>query len=79
MHAATEAESRQYDYISLSTRTTLIDRARRLLVTLARVARTCKAFSEPASRILWAVQDGLAPAVSVLKNNVSGSISVAFI
>ena len=51
------------------------DAARRSrMTTLARVARTCKVFSEPASRILWAVQDGRAPAVSVLKNNVSGSI-----
>ena len=42
-----------------------------LMLTLARVARTCKAFSEPASRILWAVQVGLSPIVPVLKHRVS--------
>ncbi|KAM5545266.1 hypothetical protein V8D89_001377 [Ganoderma adspersum] len=36
--------------------------------TLAYAARTCKAFAESASRILWEVQDGFGPIVTVLKN-----------
>ena len=42
--------------------------------TLAYAARTCKAFAEPASQVLWEVQDGFEPIVSVLKNTqVSGA------
>ena len=50
------------------------DGNRSRMLTLSHVSRTCKTFLEPASRILWGVQYGLAPLASVLKNNVSGSI-----
>ena len=48
--------------------------------TLAHAARTCKAFAEPASHVLWEVLDGFGPIVSVLKNaQVSGAWTSAML
>ena len=42
--------------------------------TLAHATRACKAFAEPASRVLWEIQDRFGPIMSVLKNTqVSGT------
>ncbi|PIL26747.1 hypothetical protein GSI_11161 [Ganoderma sinense ZZ0214-1] len=48
-------------------------------MTLAHAARTCKAFAEPASRVLWGAQDGLGPIIAVLKNaRISASEDCAY-